>query len=134
MAKEMSETNANILILNEIADNLQVTLKYLDSNDSKSQKTIPPLFKDEVKKIILETQEYKNGNSGDESDADRWIIALGKLSRQEEEPESDISSFAEYENSIFKYKADLNKCMNESKDKLAKVLCLSLYARRFAQR
>ena len=133
MAKEMSETNANILILNEIADNLQLTLKYLDSNDPKTKKTIPPLFKDEIKKIILEAQEYKNGNSGDESDADRWIIALGKLSLQEEQ-ESDISSFADYENSIFKYKIDLKKCMEESKDKLAKVLCLSLYARRFAQR
>ena len=133
MAKEMSEANANILILNEIADNLQLTLKYLDSNDPKTKKTIPPLFKDEIKKIILETQEYSNGNSGDENDADRWIIALGKLSLQEEQ-ESQISSFADYENSIFKYKIDLKKCMEESKDKLAKVLCLSLYARRFAQR
>ena len=130
----MSETNANILILNEIADNLQLTLKYLDSNDSKTKKSLPPLFKDEVKKIILETQEYQNGNSGDESDADRWIIALGKLSLREEEPESDISSSADYENSVFKYKIDLKNCMAESKDKLAKVLCLSLYARRFAQR
>ena len=134
MAKVMSETNANILILNEIADNLHLTLRHLDSDHQKSQKTIPLFFKDEIKKIILETQEYKYGNSGDESDVDRWIIVLGKLSLQVEDPGKESTTLAEYENSTFKYKSDLKKCMDESKDKLAKVLCLSLYALRFAKR